>query len=299
MAKSMKSILLFKLCSKIEHGTLTVKTPDGDIQHFGDGLPKAEVSIHDWAMLDAVLQRGDIGLGESYVEGFWDSPNVEDFLTILINNQHLAHTQSRGNQFQNLLFRFTNVFMRRNSRAGSSKNIQAHYDVGNEFYKLWLDETMSYSSGLYETQDETLKDAQHNKYDRLISMLPKTAENVLEIGCGWGGFAERAADQGRNVTGITISPAQYEYSKQRLGSRSNIELRDYRDIDQKYDSIVSIEMIEAVGENYWREYFRKIKDSLADGGRAAIQRLSSRTAHLSATAPNRTLFASTFFLAEC
>ena len=271
MTNTLRSKFLLKLCSRIEHGTLLVRLPDGEMQCFGDGEPKAEISIRDWALVDIVLQRGDIGLGEAYVEGYWDSPSVENVLAVLINNEQLSHVASRGNMLQNLIFRFTNSFIRKNNRTGSKKNIEAHYDVGNDFYRLWLDDTMTYSSALYHSDDETLKDAQHNKYDRLLSLLPDDAENILEIGCGWGGFAERAAEQNRRVNGITISPSQHAFASDRLGTKAEIELRDYRDVSKKYDSIVSIEMIEAVGEQYWPSYFQKIKESLADQGRAAIQ----------------------------
>ena len=163
--------------------------------------------------------------------------------------------------------------MRANSKSGSQKDIYAHYDVGNEFYQLWLDETMMYSSGIYNDPGDDLAATQYRKNDRALSRLTDK-EGILEIGCGWGGFAERAADQGRYVTGITVSKAQRSYADARLDGRADIRLRDYRDVKGKFDNIVSIEMIEAVGQRYWPSYFSAIKENLAEGGRALIQAIT-------------------------
>jgi len=163
--------------------------------------------------------------------------------------------------------------MRANSRRGSSRNIRAHYDVGNEFYQLWLDQSMTYSSGLFAEGDNDLGRAQARKYQRILDRIG-TAENVLEVGCGWGGFAEQAADSGRYVTGITISPSQKGYADARLDGRADILLQDYRQTTGTYDSIVSIEMIEAVGEKYWPTYFATLKSRLSQTGTAVIQAIT-------------------------
>lgn len=261
----------FKLCEKIETGTLRVHSPDGPPLTFGHGQPMGELIIHDWNMLIAIAQRGDIGLGETYVDGLWDSPDVEAFLGVLLANASISKSASRGSWIQNFKFQLMDRLVRRNSKRGSRRNIQAHYDVGNPFYRLWLDESMTYSSAIYDASHQRMEDAQTAKYARLNNLLPKNAESVLEIGCGWGGFAEHAAQSGRRVTGLTISDEQKAYAKHRLGGAADIRLQDYRDVSGKFDAIVSIEMVEAVGEAYWPGYFRKIKDSLADGGSAALQ----------------------------
>lgn len=163
--------------------------------------------------------------------------------------------------------------MRANSRRGAARNIRAHYDVGNEFYQLWLDPSMTYSSALFEDGDTDLQRAQARKYDRILDRLTD-GEQVLEIGCGWGGFAERAADSGRSVTGVTISPSQKGFADARLDGRADIRLQDYRAIKGQFENIVSIEMIEAVGERYWPTYFGTLKSRLSDGGRALVQAIT-------------------------
>ncbi|MEM9495204.1 MAG: cyclopropane-fatty-acyl-phospholipid synthase family protein [Pseudomonadota bacterium] len=274
MIETIAARRFFALCERISVGSLEVIAPDGAVRRFGEPSPDlkdAALHIHDWAMAPIIAQRGDIGLGETYVAGMWDSPDVEALLALLLANEEVTIPLSSGSVLRNLIFRFTNAILRRNNRAGSSRNIRAHYDVGNDFYKLWLDPTMTYSSALYGDDETSLEGAQNNKYDRLLSLLPETCDRVLEIGCGWGGFAERAADAGRRVTGLTVSPAQRKFAMARLGERADIRLQDYRDVKGEYASIVSIEMIEAVGEQYWPTYFETIKQRLAAGGRAALQ----------------------------
>lgn len=177
--------------------------------------------------------------------------------------------------------RLIDRILRANSRRGSSRNIRAHYDVGNEFYQLWLDPGMTYSSALFAPGDDDLYRGQNRKYDRILDRL-NDKEQVLEIGCGWGGFAERAADSGRRVTGLTISPSQKGYADARLDGRAEIRLQDYRDCSGRYDNIVSIEMLEAVGERYWPTYFATLKSCLAEGGRAVIQAITVPDANFAA-----------------
>lgn len=272
----------FGLCEQIQTGTLNLVTPDGTHMSFGEGEPAADLVINDWNMLIAIAQRGEIGLGESYVDGWWDSPDVEALLRVLLANASISQTASRGSWIENLKFRLVDRLIRRNSKRGSRRNIQSHYDVGNDFYRLWLDETMTYSSAIYDPTETEIERAQEKKYARLNSLLPKDSERVLEIGCGWGGFAEHAVNSGRHVTGLTISDEQKAYADQRLGNSADIRLQDYRDVRGKFDGIVSIEMIEAVGEDYWPGYFRKIKHCLADDGAAAIQAIIVEDDHFEA-----------------
>jgi cyclopropane-fatty-acyl-phospholipid synthase len=170
-------------------------------------------------------------------------------------------------------YRIVDSILRANSRRGSRRNIRSHYDVGNEFYQLWLDEGMTYSSALFEEGDDDLYRAQVRKNARVLTRLTP-GERVLEIGCGWGGFAEQAAEDGRDVTGITISRNQHSYADCRLDGRAEVKLCDYRDLNGTYDNIVSIEMIEAVGERYWPSYFATLKRNLADGGRIVLQAIT-------------------------
>ena len=259
-------------CSRIERGSLSVITPEGTRHHFGTGAPAAGIRLHDWAAVTAAAARGDIGLGESYVEGLWDTPSVEAVATVALSNMEALGRYTYAGLWQGLKFRLIHRLVRANSRGGAARNIRAHYDVGNEFYQLWLDRTMTYSSAIYGEGD-TLEIAQARKYDRILNSLGGGA-GVLEIGCGWGGFAERAADQGREVTAITLSPAQKGYADARLDGRAEVRLQDYRDTRGRFDNIVSIEMIEAVGERYWPAYFATLKSRLAEGGRAVVQAIT-------------------------
>jgi cyclopropane-fatty-acyl-phospholipid synthase len=260
-------------CAQIRNGSLRLHTPEGEVFDFGSGTPAAEMRIHDWSVVTAVAASGDIGFGETYVAGLWDTPSIADVTEVaLLNIQHFQ-TFMFGGFWNNLKFRFIDRVMRVNSVKGSSRNIRAHYDVGNEFYQLWLDEGMTYSSAIFTPGDDDLIRGQNRKYDRILNRLGN-GERVLEIGCGWGGFAERAADTGRHVTGLTISPSQKGYADARLDGRADIVLQDYRKSSGKFDNIVSIEMIEAVGQNYWPTYFATLKDRLAEGGRAMIQAIT-------------------------
>lgn len=260
-------------CEGILHGRLRLKTPDGETHDFGQGQPEAEMEIHDWAVVTMALTRGDIGLGEAYVAGLWDTPSIEDVTTVALQNLDRFSRFAYGGFWNSLKFRLIDRVMRTNSPRGSARNIRAHYDVGNEFYQLWLDPSMTYSSGLYAAGDTDLHRAQGRKYGRILDRL-SPGDRVLEIGCGWGGFAERAAEAGRLVTGLTISPSQKGYADARLDGRADIRLQDYRDVRGRFDNIVSIEMIEAVGEKYWPVYFATLKDRLAEGGRAVVQAIT-------------------------
>jgi cyclopropane-fatty-acyl-phospholipid synthase len=260
-------------CARIDKGSLRLYTPEGEVHDFGQGSPRAEMTIHDWSVITAIAARGDIGLGETYVAGLWDTPSISDLTQVAMYNQDQLEDYAFPGFWNNLKFRAVHRLMRANSPRGAGRNIRAHYDVGNEFYQLWLDESMTYSSAMFAPGDDDLGRAQERKYDRILNRLAE-GERVLEIGCGWGGFAERAADAGRVVTGLTISPSQKGYADARLDGRAEIRLQDYRECTGKFDNIVSIEMIEAVGQDYWPTYFSTLKARLSEQGRAVIQAIT-------------------------
>lgn len=260
-------------CAQIRIGSLRLRTPEGEVFDFGQGTPAAEMQIHDWSVVTAIVARGDIGLGETYVAGLWDTPSITELSEIALRNLDQFQGYAYAGFWNSLKFRFINRLMRVNSLRGAARNIRAHYDVGNEFYQLWLDEGMTYSSAIFTPGDTDLARGQTRKYDRILQRL-KGAERVLEIGCGWGGFAQSAADKGHHVTGLTISPSQKGYADARLDGRADIRLQDYRKSCGQYDSIVSIEMIEAVGQAYWPTYFATLKARLAQHGCAVIQAIT-------------------------
>lgn len=270
--KALKSEFL-STCERLRDGQLTLHTPEGATYHFGSTGQAAEMQINDWAAVSAMAAHGQVGLGETYVQGMWDTPSIETLMSVAMRNRDYLGSYDQASVFNRAKFRLVDTMLRANSRRGSRKNIRSHYDVGNEFYQLWLDEGMTYSSGLFANGSDDLSDAQTRKNARALSRLGG-GERVLEIGCGWGGFAEHATHQGRDVTGVTISRNQHSYAECRLDGRADIQLRDYRDINGKYDNIVSIEMIEAVGARYWPSYFSVLKDNLAEGGRVLLQAIT-------------------------
>jgi cyclopropane-fatty-acyl-phospholipid synthase len=263
--------------ARMDTGTLTFVAPDGEVTEIAGAHPgpKARFEIREWSVLRRILARGDIGLGEEYIAGSWTTDNVEKLISLFLLNLDKLESFSNGNFINRLGFVIHNALVRRNSIAGSSRNIKAHYDVGNDFYKLWLDPSMTYSSALYAGTDELYR-AQQKKYERILSKFEKAKASVLEIGCGWGGFAERAAAFGHRVTGLTISPAQHEFACHRLDGAADIRLEDYRKSKGQFDNIVSIEMFEAVGEHYWPQYFACVAERLKRGGRAIIQTIIIR-----------------------
>ncbi|WP_439111815.1 class I SAM-dependent methyltransferase [Lentibacter sp.] len=260
-------------CAQIDGGRFNITTPEGHTHSFGSGDMLAEMEVHDWAAIAAIAARGDVGLGETYVAGLWDTPSIEALGRLAITNMATLEPYAYPNRWNTFKFRAVDRILRANSVKGAARNIRSHYDTGNEFYQLWLDEGMSYSSALFTDGDCDLERAQNRKLDRVLSRLG-AGETVLEVGCGWGSFAERAAEAGRDVTGITISKAQKGYADARLDGRAEIELCDYRNTQGTYDNIVSIEMIEAVGERYWPSYFAMLKQRLAADGRAVVQAIT-------------------------
>ena len=267
---------LFELLEQLSGGLLEVRLPDGSCALFGEGETGVTLQVHDEAMFSRVLARGDIGLAEAYLDGQWDSPDVTGLLTLLARNRDALAKAVYGSWLQLLVARVRHWF-NRNSRAGSKRNIMAHYDLGNDFYRLWLDPTMSYSAAIYRATDGgDLETAQRAKYRRILRRLQASpGQSVLEIGCGWGGFAEIAVAEGLQVTGLTLSPAQLEWARKRA-PQADLRLQDYRDTSEQFDHIVSIEMFEAVGERWWPSYFRTVAKALKPGGRAVVQSITIR-----------------------
>ena len=268
--------LVFALLEKIRGGLLEIRLPDGARFLFGEGEPGVTMQVNDETVFARVLAKGDIGLAEAYLDGEWDSPDVTALLALLARNRDALRDAVYGSWRQLLAARLRHWF-NRNSRAGSKRNIMAHYDLGNDFYRLWLDPGMSYSSALFDgTSDQPLQAAQDAKYRRILSRLAaEPGERVLEIGCGWGGFAEMATHDGLAVTGLTLSPAQLAWAQQRVPT-ADLRLQDYRDTDESFDHVVSIEMFEAVGERWWPTYFRTVANALKPEGRAVIQSITIR-----------------------
>lgn len=261
----------------IRQGHLQVEMPNGRSYQFGNESHKKPVNlvIKDWRVLENLAVRGDTGFAEDYRSGKWDTNDLTSLLTIGLLNEKAVDQMISGSKSFQLLSRLS-YFMRRNTIDGSKKNIHAHYDLGNDFYSLWLDKTMTYSSAIFKNTDDTLERAQHNKYDRLIERFESNNPSVLEIGCGWGGFAERCSDKmsASKVDGVTISDEQYHFAKDRLGDKAQVIKKDYRLLEGQYDQIVSIEMFEAVGEEYWSTYFKKVKSLLKEKGSALIQTIT-------------------------
>jgi cyclopropane-fatty-acyl-phospholipid synthase len=270
---------VLKALERLSVGRLTLHLPDGTTHRFGSegAQPQAELHVRDWLFFRHVLLDGDIGFAEAYMEGFCDSPDLPGLIALLAENEKSLGRMVHTNVLHDLTLKFLH-WQRRNSRKGSRKNIHAHYDLGNEFYRLWLDPTMTYSSALFEgTDGKPLEAAQTAKYERILEQIgAKQGDRILEIGCGWGGFAETAARRGMRITGVTISSKQLEFARERLqqaglADRVDLQFRDYRDIEGCYDHIVSIEMVEAVGERYWPDYFATLKRHVAPGGSALVQ----------------------------
>lgn len=270
------------LLAQLEGGGLDVSLPDGSHQRCGEGAVAASLAVAEWAVFDRILERGDVGFAESWIDGQWTSEDLSALLTLLANNRETLAAAVYGQWWRLLFARFRHLF-NANTRSGSRRNIMAHYDLGNEFYQQWLDPTMSYSSALFSGDPlRTLEEAQRAKYRRILHRLnAQPGQRVLEIGCGWGGFAEIAArEAGLHVTGITLSPAQLAFARQRMRDAGlegsvTLDLRDYRDLaGERFDHIVSIEMFEAVGERWWASYFKTLKCMLAPNGRAVVQSIT-------------------------
>jgi len=287
-----------------EAGSLTFVLPSGRslrIQGRAPG-PDGRLIVREFRFVSRVLANADIGFAEGFMAGEWDTPDLSCLLeAFTINLDRIGRLMS-GNPITQAV-NFIGHALNRNSRIGSRRNIHAHYDLGNAFYARWLDPTMTYSSARFERPGQPLSEAQRNKYASLAREIGLGPDNhVLEIGCGWGGFAEFAAKEvGARVTGVTISPSQFEFAKRRLfeaglADKTDILLTDYRDVQGQFDRVASIEMFEAVGEEYWPAYFRKVRDVLSPGGRRSSP---SGTSCSQPIAGGRTSSRSTSFPAEC
>ena len=272
-------VLFLEMMSNIRKGSVTIVTPEEKYLKY-TGIEEGEhvsIRINEWKFCEDIFMKGDIGLGESYISGYWDCGNINNLIKFGIENYNELERVIKGSLLKILFFRIKH-FLNRNSRKGSLKNVHAHYDIGNEFYQLWLDSSMTYSSAIFNSTDEELLSAQENKYERILKKLKlKNGDHILEVGCGWGGFMEYAARNGFKVTGVTISKEQYEFAKKRLskfGNLAKVKLQDYRDIDGKYNHIVSIEMFEALGEKYWKKYFKMLFSILKPGGKLIVQSIT-------------------------
>ncbi|SIQ29166.1 cyclopropane-fatty-acyl-phospholipid synthase family protein [Bosea sp. TND4EK4] len=278
---SLSRWFLRRLLSRIAIGQLTIFTPDGERLCSGPAAPgpQATLILRNWRSIRRLLIDGDIGLAEAYRDGDLQTPDLTALIELGARNDATLRELVSGSWPARLLNR-TRHLLNANTRKGSRRNITAHYDLGNDFYRRWLDESMMYSSALYAHPAETLEIAQQRRLDRIVAMLDLSGgEHVLEIGCGWGALAERLAREGCRVTAITLSPAQLEAAQSRVdaaGLSRQVELRlqDYRDITGEFDRIVSIEMIEAVGRAYWPSYFATLARSLKPGGRVVLQAIT-------------------------
>ena len=274
---------LLTLLTKLSSGHLKLTLPNGEKREFGihsDQL-HAEIHIFEWSVFKEIMSHGDIGFAESYIQGKWNTPDLKALLELAIRNRTILEEAIYGNWYGSIFYRLKH-WLRDNSKAGSRKNIHAHYDLGNAFYTLWLDPTMSYSSAWFsEGNQQALADAQRAKIGRILESLRTVpGDHILEIGCGWGGIMEESLRSNRAITGLTLSTEQMAFAEKRLQevqtqmtipSKFEVRLQDYRDCQEKFDGIASVEMFEAVGEKHWPEYFEKIAHCLKAGGKACIQ----------------------------
>ena len=273
--------LVFKFFSKINHGYLELTTFDGNFLKFGNPNNKlqANILIKKQNFNYNLIRGGSIGFAESYMRGEFETDNLSNLIELTARNIEIIHKFSGILDFP--IINFVKNKIIKNTKSRSKQNIAKHYDLGNDFFSLWLDETLTYSSAIFNDNSKNLSEAQINKYQKLIDLIkPNNGDKVLEIGCGWGGFAEYLGKKyDVKLDCITISKKQFDYAKERifkcgLNEKVNIEIKDYRDLNDKYNSIASIEMIEAVGQNYLEGYFKTIKNNLSEGGKVGIQAIT-------------------------
>ena len=273
--------IVFKILRDIEHGYLEITKYNGELLKFGNpNSPlKSVLKIKKPNFTFNLIKGGSVGFAESYMRDEFETDNLSNLIEITARNIKIIYKFSGLLDFPMVNY-VKNIFIK-NTRGRSKDNISKHYDLGNEFFALWLDKTLTYSSAIFDERNKDLSNAQNNKYQKLIDLIkPSNGDKILEIGCGWGGFAEYLGKKyDVKLDCITISKKQFEYAKKRihecgLNEKVNIEIKDYRDLKNKYNSIASIEMIEAVGQNYLESYFKTIKDNLSDDGRAAIQAIT-------------------------
>ena len=270
---------VFDLLNGLKFGTIDIVLPDGRVFRAEGEQPgyHGQIIVRNPGVFSRIIRDGELGFAEAYMDGWWDTPDLQALLDVLLASNEAVGRSVPGIALVRLYERLRH-WLRSNSRRQARRNISHHYDLGNEFYALWLDETMTYSSALFDTGANKLETAQTRKYDHLCDVIGlKPGDHVLEIGCGWGGFAEHAAKaRGARVTGLTISREQHDFAQQRmfdagLSERVDIVMRDYRDETGRYDGIASIEMFEAVGEKYWPQYFKTLRDRLNPGAFAGLQ----------------------------
>ena len=274
--------LFCSVLSQAKYGKIKIIDNNNSVfEHRGQNNgPNTVIQIHDFRCVSNFFLKGDLGWAESYIENLWDTKNLTDFLEWGALNFHCFTNYIRGKWYVILFLRLKH-FLNSNSKKGSKRNISFHYDLGNEFYKHWLDKSMTYSSAIFSSQDQRLYDAQINKFSNLANLCDiKSNDSVLEVGCGWGSFSIYLAKIIKaKVTAITISKKQFELVKKRifeenLSDKIDVKLLDYRDLKGKFDKIVSIEMFEAVGEKYWPLYFRVLKNNLKTGGKIGLQTIT-------------------------
>lgn len=273
--------LFLALLERIRIGTVLLTTPEGESCRFAaTPEPHVELHIHDWSACRQIMQSGDIGFAEAYRDGKYSCNDIVAALSLAVRNQELMAQTIHGTFWGTLLYRLRHL-LNRNTRAGSQKNIHLHYDIGNRFYRLWLDDSMTYSSAFFTGEGQSLEQAQEAKYERLLNLInAKAGDHILEIGCGWGGFAEYAArSRGCRVSGISLSREQLSYARERVRGKPEAELTrfdycDYRDIRGQFDAVVSVEMFEAVGESYWPSFFQKLREVVKPGGKIALQTIT-------------------------
>ena len=273
--------IVFNTLKDIKFGYLEINSHSGELLKFGNPRDplKANLDIRKSNFTFNLIKGGSVGLAESYMRNEFQTKNLSDLIEVTARNIKQIHKFSGLLDLPFINF-FKNILIK-NTKNRSKENIAKHYDLGNEFFSLWLDKTLTYSSAIFDQTTENLSDAQNNKYQKLIDLIqPSNGDRVLEIGCGWGGFAEYLGKKyDVKLDCITISRKQFEYAKERihkcgLNEKVNIEIKDYRDLNNKYNSIASIEMIEAVGQNYLEGYFKTIKNNLSNNGKAAIQAIT-------------------------
>ena len=273
--------LLYHVLSGCERGQLHLTVDNETYLVEGKQAgPDANITIHSaLKIIKKLSSDGDIGFAEAYMQGNWETDNLSDFLYWATLNLGALSDHLKANFFVRVFNRLRHL-TRRNSERGSRRNISAHYDLGNDFYQLWLDPTMTYSSAIFADTEEDLEQAQTRKYQQLLASLDASpGQHILEVGCGWGGFAEHAARQGYRVTGVTLSTEQLAWAQKRildagLDDLVDLRLQDYRNIEEQFDHIVSIEMFEAVGESYWPSFFDTLFSRLKSGGKIALQTIT-------------------------